>query len=385
MEGTLARVKPAYGGGSLVNLAASIAGHFGVPSAHPGLDASLRPELAGAERVVFLVCDGLGASQFEAHLSAGALPDLRRLLASGDAWQCRITSVFPSTTAAALSSIHTGLTPAEHGYLGYSVWLDDGPGVTDLLLARDRQTKEARPAPAGPASIFARLSQAGVRCRVVNAADFAESALSRWHFAGAEYRRWYSANTLPSQIADAVDASGPTYVWAYWPAHDPVCHVHGPASSEAADELAAFDGTLRRLIARLPHDGRTVLLIAGDHGHRRLDPDQAVDLGAWSPQPPAGDRTATYLRTEPGLAEALASFAEVTPMPRVWEDGWFGGPPADPSFRVRTGDLLAVAREGRQFVWHPGGAGQTGSLLWRGGHGGWAADEMLVPLIAVRL
>lgn len=379
------RVMPAYAGGSLVNLVATIAGHFGVATGHGGLTEGL--DLAGVDRVVFLVCDALGALQFRRHLAEGALPGLARMLGAGDARLQTVTSVFPSTTAAALSSVHTGLTPAEHGYLGFSVWLGDGPEVTDILLARDRFSKEARPAPAGPASIFLRLTAARVCCRVVNSAAFTESALTRWHFAGSEYRPWYSANTLPSLIAAAADGPGPAYVWAYWPDHDPVCHMHGPGGPEAGDELAAFDLMVQRLVRRLPRTGRTVLLIAGDHGQRALDPARAVHLDALSAAPPAGDRTAAYLREEdPGLRERLAPFAEVEEMTRIWAEGWFGGPPADPCFPQRTGDLLAIAREGRQFVWHPKGAPPTGgSLLWRGGHGGWAAEEMWVPLISVRL
>jgi hypothetical protein len=377
------RVMPAYTGGSLVNLVATIAGHFGVATAHAGLAEDC--DLSGADRVVFLVCDALGALQFEHHQAGGALPGLARMLADGDARLQRLTSVFPSTTAAALSSIHTGLTPAEHGHLGFSVWLDHGPEVTDLLLARDRFSKAPRPVPVAPPPIWPRLASAGVTGRAVNAAAFADSALTRWHFAGAEYRSWYSANTLPSLIAEAVDTPGPAYVWAYWPEHDPVCHVHGPCSAQAADELAAFDLAVQRLVRRLSRTGRTVLLIAGDHGQRTLDPEQVVFLDQWSATPPAGDRTAAYLRAEPRLEERLAPFAEVVPMDRVWADGWFGGPPSDPAYRTRTGDLLALARAGRQFVWRPKGAAQGGSTIWRGGHGGWAPEEMLVPLITVRV
>lgn len=301
------------------------------------------------------------------------------MLADGDARLTRITSVFPSTTAAALSSIHTGRTPAEHGYLGYSVWLDAGPEVTDLLGARDVVTGASRPTRSGPPAIFSGLTARGVTCRVVNSAAIADSALSAWHFAGAEYRRWYSANTLPSLLADAAATVAPTYIWAYWPAHDHVCHVYGPASREAADELAAFDLVLARVIGRLPRDGRTLLLLSGDHGQQTLDPARAVFLDDIVSRPTAGERTALYARAEPGLAARLGDLAEVVEMDRLWAEGWFGGPPADPAYRLRTGDLLACPRDGRQCVW------RATRLLYRGSHGGWSADEMLVPLIALRV
>ena len=375
------RVRPAYGGASLVNLVSSVAGRFGVATGHPGLAGG--PDLSGTGRIVLLICDALGLGQFQHHLAGGALPRLGRLLAAGDARLDRLTSVFPSTTAAALSSLHTGRTPAEHGHLGFALWLGGGPEVTDMLAGRDRRTGEPRAWPAGPPSIFPGLGRAGVTCRVVNSAAFAESALSAWHFAGAEYRRWYSANSLPSLLAEAARHDPPLYTWAYWPDHDPVCHVHGPCGAEAADELAVFDLVVERILRGLPRDGRTALLIAGDHGQAALDPARAVPLEPLAPSRPAGDRTAAYLRSAPGLAEALAPYAEVRAMDEIWAEGWFGGPPATAAHRARTGDLLAVAHPGRQFLWTEPGA--EPAVPWRGGHGGWSAEEMEVPLVSIRL
>ncbi len=237
--------------------------------------------------------------------------------------------------------------------------------------------------PAGTPSLFRRLAEAGVRGIVVNSAAFADSGLSAWLFAGAEYRAWQSANTLPSLVAEAAAGPGPSYIHAYWPDHDAVCHVHGPASPQAADEAAAFDAVVDRLIRRLPRTGRTLVLITGDHGQRQLGPDAAVwldDLGAAAP---AGERGAAYLHLRPGLAEALAPHAEVQPLAEVWAGGWFGGPPADPAFRARTGDLLAVPRPGRILPWR-GYVPAAGAVPWRGHHGGWSPEEMLVPLVVLR-
>ncbi len=367
----MAAIQPDYTGGSLVNLVGTLARRFGVDTGHPGLAAA--PDLAdGTDRVVLCICDALGALQLDGHLAAGTMPWLQRRLAEGDARLMRLTSVFPTTTAAALSSLHTGWTPAEHGYLGYSLWLGDGPEVTDMLLSRDRATQEPRTPPAVPPSLYTRLP---MRCRAVNSAAFAHSALTRWHFAGAEYRRWYSPNTLPSLIADAVDGAQLAYVTAYWPDHDPVCHVHGPVGPEAADEVAALDLVLSRIIARLPRSGRTLLLLVGDHGQRQLDPAAAVHLAETA----AGERTATYLRDAPGLVERLSPYADLRRTDDLWREGWFGGPPADAAFRRRVGDWIAIPRDGRQFLWSPT------QDRYRGGHGGWSAEEMLVPLVCIRI
>src|SRR5690349_14381660 len=69
----------------------------------------------GARQVVLLVLDGLGWEQLQAN--ADVAPTLAGM--QGHA----IRTVAPSTTATALTSIATGLTPAEHGIIGYRIYL----------------------------------------------------------------------------------------------------------------------------------------------------------------------------------------------------------------------------------------------------------------------
>ena len=376
-------VPPDYTGGGLVNLVATLAARWGVDTGHVPLQGS-DGLTDGTERVLLFVCDALGYLELQGHLAHGVMPRLAARLSSGEAQLRTLTSVFPSTTAAALSTLHTGATPAEHGHLGYGLWLDGDDGVTDMLQGRDRATGAERPWPPSRPALTSRLSATGVCCRAVNAAAFAGSPLSRWHFAGADYRPWYGIHTVPTLVADALQGAGPIYVTAYWPEHDTLCHAYGPDSAQIRDEAAALDFVFDRLLGRLPRDGNTLVLLTGDHGQRRLRPEAAVflnDLGAGAP---GGERCAVYLRDRPGLAAALAPYATIHPMDAVWSAGWFGGPPTDTGFRRRTGDLLALPRDGWQLLWR-GFVTGMGAEPHRGGHGGLTADEMLVPLVTLRL
>jgi hypothetical protein len=71
--------------------------------------------------------------------------------------------------------------------------------------------------------------------------------------------------------------------------------------------------------------------------------------------------------------------AEVVPVEELWSDGTFGGAPARPDLRLRTGDLLAVPRGRRQLHW--AWKESDRAAHHRGDHGGWSAEEMLVPLV----
>ena len=108
-------------------------------------------------------------------------------------------------------------------------------------------------------------------------------------------------------------------------------------------------------------------------------------LRDWVVSPPLGERCARYFRVHPGtesvVAQHFAPIADVVLMADVWADGLFGGPDAA-SFRLRTGDLLAIPRGRQQLHWAFTASEQT--ELYRGGHGGWTEWEMIVPIIAIR-
>src|SRR5689334_21799641 len=89
---------------------ASVAGL--VPALVGGRPAPWMPEpVREAKTVVLLVLDGLGANE------VATRPTVLRELAAMDG--DRITTVAPSTTSTALTSIATGLAPAQHGVLGF--------------------------------------------------------------------------------------------------------------------------------------------------------------------------------------------------------------------------------------------------------------------------
>src|SRR5205085_2630768 len=98
---------PDYGGGSLVNLIASIVKACGGRARHAPLKNF---EVAEARNIVLLIVDGLGDRYLMSRGAGGALASRRR---------GAITSVFPSTTASAITTSYTGCTPLEHGLTGW--------------------------------------------------------------------------------------------------------------------------------------------------------------------------------------------------------------------------------------------------------------------------
>ena len=106
-------LRPDWDGASLPRIVPALLDHLHNGAALP---AWMPDVVAGASAVVLLVLDGLGWTAIEGHRAH--LPVLG-CLSGGPA-----TSVVPSTTGAALTSIATGMPPARHGIVG----LPDGRG-----------------------------------------------------------------------------------------------------------------------------------------------------------------------------------------------------------------------------------------------------------------
>ena len=126
-------VLPDYGGGSIVNVAASILEAFGVePPAAPLRDELLPAgEFSGPRGTVLLVLDALGKSQLDSALASGRIPRLAQLIDSAPRGAQTITSIFPrpqpSPSTAWPRQVHP-LCMASSGTC--SGWKNSGPSST---------------------------------------------------------------------------------------------------------------------------------------------------------------------------------------------------------------------------------------------------------------
>src|SRR5438132_420255 len=120
-------MRPDYAGGSLVNLVASVvASRGGKPLHEPLRNFAVA---AQARNVVLLIIDGLGDNYLMRHGAGSELARRRR---------SSLTSVFPSTTASAITTSYTGRTPLEHGLTGWFTYFGEAGCVSAALPFRSR-------------------------------------------------------------------------------------------------------------------------------------------------------------------------------------------------------------------------------------------------------
>lgn len=361
-------VLPAYGRGCLSDLVGVLCAPGGprtVPDWVPGI-------VAGAPRIVLLLIDGLGWMQLEANREH--LPTL-----SAFDGGC-ITSIAPSTTATALTSLTTGLSPGEHGLIGYRV--DMGGTVMNVLRWGDERGDLRRQFP--PSQVQPCPPFLGSSVPVLSKAELEGSGFTMAHLAGVKAMGWRSPSSIPVTIRQALDA-GEDFVYAYYDGVDKIAHERGFGPYYEA-ELRYADSLVRDIVSVLPPD--TVLLVTADHGQVHVGGNTVVldDAVMAHVHHQSGEGRFRWLHAKRGRESALAdaaqmysSIAWVVTRGQVLEQNWFG-PRVSEAVARRMGDVALVAREPVSFE-DPldGGAFE---LVCR--HGSLTAEEMFVPLLAHR-
>jgi Type I phosphodiesterase / nucleotide pyrophosphatase len=363
-------VLPAYGGACLDGLAPGL---LAAPGARP---AWLPGPAADAGQVVLLVLDGLGWLQLQDRLSIA--PTLAALTGGP------ITSVVPTTTATALTSIALGCAPAVHGVVGYRVLVEGPSGDEVLNVLRWRTLSgDARPF-LPPAEFQPRPAFAGRRVPVVTHSEFSGSGFTVAHLAGSRLIGWSLPSTLVVEVRRLL-AEGERFVYAYYDGVDKIAHQFGLEEHYDAEVVAA-DRLVADLVAALP--AGAALVVTADHGQVSVG-SAAVELDAEVMAHAAlvsGEGRFRWLHAKPGRRDEMAEAARgyygreawVHTVDEVEALGWFGGPLTKEG-RGRLGDVAVVPYLPVAYL-DPADHGES-HLVCR--HGSLTPDEMFVPLLAV--
>jgi hypothetical protein len=394
---------PAYGGRCFADIPATVRRLLTGAATPPGLAAGvLGPLDRRWERVVLVLVDAFGWAFAERH---SVHPFLRRAGAEGRV--AELTSQFPSTTAAHITTIHTGLPL---GSTGVYEWFQHEPALDAVIapllfsFAGDAGRETLRAAGFEPSALFPGdtlyrgLAAAGIESRLVQHMSIAKSTVSAWLGRGAAARPFGTLADLEEELRDAIAAPGRRYVYAYVDDVDTAGHLYGPSSPE-------FDAATRGVLDMLERvaaagDGDALLLVTADHGQVPVDPATTVfvnvgwpEIGAHlqhggngRPLAPAGSARDLFLHASPGHEDELVAGLErlvgaralVRRVSDLIAEGAFGqvGEP----LRARIGDVVVLPEPGESVWWREPG---RFDMPFRGHHGGLSPDEMRIPLVAL--
>ena len=236
--------------------------------------------------LVMVLVDGLGWQMLRER--AGHTPNLRRLLADSD----YLHTCAPSTTAAALTTLATGVYPGAHAMVGYAVRDPllrgqlgaghvPGPGdVFDLITfknsSHDPLTWQSLPTLIERANAKAKAG-CGPQLGAVSIgrSKFAGSGLSLAAWRGFKHIGVDALDQRPYQAYRAIK-EGAKLVYLYVGELDHAGHNHGWHSDKWLQALEALDAMVGQLFRRLPAGTRIVL--TADHGMVDTDRRHRIDL-----------------------------------------------------------------------------------------------------------
>lgn len=246
---------------SILNTITSILKYYGVESNHSSLE-SLDSILKNRYRnVIFLVLDGMGE-----HI-------LKQISPNGFLYKNKVdllTSVYPSTTTAALTTYYSGKPPYETGWIGWSQYFKEYGRAIDMFSHNESYKNDS-------------LSTARLKVfdELVNYESIFKKIEKTLNIPAYEIVPSYSdRRSNRSIISDTIDellenikmlsdVPNEKFVFAYCDNPDSILHKYGTSSDEARDFLLDAENKIHNLCSQLDND--TLLIISADHGHKNIE------------------------------------------------------------------------------------------------------------------
>lgn len=378
-------LRPDASSPNTVDLARAMYALCGVPGLELTASARRMSDVIGAhDHYVFVLVDGLGMNLVEQDPAAAFF---KQHLAM------EIRSVFPSSTAPALTSIATGAWPAQHAVPGWFTHLPDAGITTTILPFVERfSKKDARQFAVTPEAAFPVAALAGRMTRKalrVTHRHIAGSVYTKYSTAGDDGYGYRSFRAGVEAVAWGVEtATGPTYTYLYVSSVDTAEHNRGVWSKPVRRALKLVSSRLETLAGRL--EGQARIVITADHGQTDIPLPQQTQLAEGDPllamldAGPHCEPRAPAFHVKHNMHAAFeaefrsrfgARFALLT-VEEADELRLFGQEAMSPETRLRLGHYVALATG-------PYTLALTHERPMVGFHGGLQADEVRVPLVVV--
>jgi len=340
------------------------------------------------KNIVLIIVDGLGYEFLTKHKKNSFLYQhcLRK-----------ITSVFPPTTASALTAFNTGVAPQQHTLTGWFVYLKEIGIVSAILPFVSRAGKF-------------KLDKGNITYNdIFDSKTFYEELgtpsyqlLSKQYYnsehatslgKGAEIIPFSDLDDFFRKIGKTAKARGRKFISAYWDRLDALSHAEGTESERTIRHFRELDKKISELAKSLK-DTNTTIIVTADHGLVNRSKDKIIDLKNHPKLqdmlvvPLTGDARTVYCYVRPDATKQfekyvktkLRKFCELYKSDDLIERGFFGLYKPHKKLKDRVGDYTIIMKENYIIQDHVPGAEKKNHI---GRHGGISKEEMYVPLIVI--
>ena len=211
------------------------------------------------KNVIFLILDGLGE-----HILNNISPNG---FLSNHKIDC-VTSVYPSTTTAALTSYYSGKPPYETGWIAWSQYFKEYGRALDMFSHNESYLKEPLKQPLidvykttlNYESIFDKIELASPNVKTYEIEP---------EYAERRAKRSFRANNIDEiidYINDLVNTSDRKFILAYSDNPDGLLHKYGTKSTNVEQFIKETEDKIKRMCGNFNDD--TLVIISADHGHK---------------------------------------------------------------------------------------------------------------------
>ncbi|MEK6880275.1 MAG: nucleotide pyrophosphatase/phosphodiesterase family protein [Nanoarchaeota archaeon] len=366
------------------------------------------------QQITLFVLDGLGWNFFEDRLKN---PNFLKNLVSKKAVVSKITAQFPSTTAAQLTTLHTGLPLDESGiyeWFYYEKKIDALMAPLLFSFAGDKDRNTLKKAGINPNLIFPKktiyreLNHHGVNSKIYISRDIFPSAYLESVSRGAEIFPYRSTTEALLHLAESlINNKKPTYYHFYFDKIDSISHQYGPDSDYCHKEIESFFDSFKKnflSLVRKTKSKNTLIIITSDHGQTEANPEETIYLNKIFPSldkffvktnknipiVPAGSCRDMFLHIKSHylddvyrkLVAKIKNKAEVHYVQDLIDKNLFGLNKKPKELLERIGNLVILPYAGESVWWN---RDKKFTIKHKGHHGGLSPEEMFVPFICLEI
>jgi len=394
------------------NIPDTVLSLFNIKTKRPILPRELYKNVGKFKKIILLLIDGFGYEQWIKYYKDYEFFD--RITKKGSL--SPLTSIFPSTTAAAITTVNTGLTPQEHALPEWYIYFKE----VDMILAslpfkpldekfQDKFSKmkaNSRILFKGK-TIYQKLKKEGIKSFSFCDGTYAKSDYSNMIFKGSSVIPFINSSDMVVKLRKSVEKeSGPAYFFAYFGDLDSMEHEYGPHTEEYYAELSTLSHLLKKeLLEKIDKKtaNETLIIITADHGQLNILPKKTTYLNKYTKVVknfdrskkgnlilPTGGPRDIFLHIKPNkvdetfeyLSKKLRKKAKIMKISDAVEMGMFGIGKPRKEFYDRVGNLLILPNK-NGTIWYEHVKGKKVKFL--GHHGGLTKEEMLIPFAIAKL
>lgn len=246
----------------ILNTITSILKYYNVDTPHSSLNILDEKLKKNYKNVILLILDGMGSHILEKLSPKGYF--------KANQVDC-VTSVYPSTTTAALTTYYSGKPPYETGWIGWSQYFKEYGRTIDMFSHKesylgqlpDYSRLNVFEGIMNYTTIFERIEEASPQVKAYEITPLYSERRSKRTLTADNFEELLNHLNVLCQTDDE------KFVMAYSDNPDGVLHKYGASSSEAQEFIVTAEEKIANLYANLPEN--TLLIISADHGHKDIE------------------------------------------------------------------------------------------------------------------